>query len=90
MTTSASPAAADPSILLPADDPDLFELDLRGLRTRWAAAASRPPIGSEQMTGAEMVVQSLKDQGVDERPGTNSEQQPGIPNEPTSPAEGGD
>ena len=32
----------------------------------------------------------LKDQGVDERPGTNPQQQPGIPNEPTSPAEGGD
>lgn len=32
----------------------------------------------------------LKDQGVDERPGTNPEEQPGIPNEPTSPAEGGD
>ena len=32
----------------------------------------------------------LKDQGVDERPGTNPEEQPGIPNEPTSPADGGD
>ena len=32
----------------------------------------------------------LKDQGVDERPGTNPQQQPGIPNEPTGPAEGGD
>ena len=32
----------------------------------------------------------LKDQGVDERPGTNPEQQPGIPDEPASPAEGGD
>ena len=32
----------------------------------------------------------LKDQGVDERPGTNPEEQPGIPNEPNSPAEGGD
>ena len=32
----------------------------------------------------------LKDQGVDERPGTNPEEQPGIPDEPTSPAEGGD
>jgi hypothetical protein len=32
----------------------------------------------------------LKDQGVDERPGTNPSEQPGIPNEPTSPAEGGD
>ena len=32
----------------------------------------------------------LKDQGVDERPGTNPQEQPGIPNEPTGPAEGGD
>lgn len=32
----------------------------------------------------------LKDQGVDERPGTNLEEQPGIPDEPHSPAEGGD
>ena len=32
----------------------------------------------------------LKDQGVDDRPGTNAQEQPGIPNEPTSPAEGGD
>jgi hypothetical protein len=32
----------------------------------------------------------LKDQGVDERPGTNPPEQPGMPSEPTSPAEGGD
>ena len=32
----------------------------------------------------------LKEQGVDERPGTNPKEQPGIPDEPTSPAEGGD
>ncbi len=32
----------------------------------------------------------LKDQGVDERPGTNPEGQPGIQDDPTSPAEGGD
>ena len=32
----------------------------------------------------------LKDQGVDERPGTNPEEQPGMPDDPTSPAEGGD
>ena len=32
----------------------------------------------------------LKDQGVDERSGTNPEEQPGTPNEPSSPAEGGD
>ena len=41
---------------------------------------------------AEMAEQEryLRDQGVDERPGTNPEEQPGIPDEPTSPAEGGD
>lgn len=32
----------------------------------------------------------LKEQGVDERPGTNPKEQPGIPNEPDGPAEGGD
>lgn len=32
----------------------------------------------------------LKDQGVDERPSSNPREQPGIPSEPTSPAEGGD
>ena len=32
----------------------------------------------------------LKDQGVDERPGTNPAEQPGISDEPASPAEGGD
>ena len=32
----------------------------------------------------------LKDQGVDERPGTNAEEQPGLPEGPASPAEGGD
>ena len=32
----------------------------------------------------------LKDQGVDERPGQRTKEPPGIPGEPTSPAEGGD
>ena len=32
----------------------------------------------------------LKDQGVDERPGTNPQEQPGLPDQPASPAEGGD
>lgn len=32
----------------------------------------------------------LEEEGVDERPGVNPKEQPGIPNEPTSPAEGGD
>lgn len=32
----------------------------------------------------------LKDQGVDERPGTNPKEQPGIPDDETGPADGGD
>jgi NAD(P)H-hydrate epimerase len=44
---------------LPADDRELFELDLRGLRERWAATQSRPPIGAEQMTGADRRAQRL-------------------------------
>ncbi|MEO8208491.1 MAG: NAD(P)H-hydrate epimerase [Chloroflexota bacterium] len=38
---------------LPADDVDLFELDIRGLRRRWADAASRSPIGAAAMAGAD-------------------------------------
>jgi NAD(P)H-hydrate repair Nnr-like enzyme with NAD(P)H-hydrate epimerase domain len=44
---------------LPADDPELFELDLRGLRGRWASTAARPPIGAEAMTGADRRAQAL-------------------------------
>ena len=33
---------------------------------------------------------TCEDQGVDELPGTNAEEQPGIPDEPAGPAEGGD
>ena len=32
----------------------------------------------------------LKDQGVDERPGSSPKKQPGFPDEGTDPAEGGD
>ena len=32
----------------------------------------------------------LRDQGVDERPGSNPQVQPGKPDEPTSPGDGGD
>jgi len=59
VTDSATSAVADTSIPLPADDPELFDLDLRGLRTRWAAAASRPPIGSEAMAGMDARAQKL-------------------------------
>ena len=53
------PAAADPTTPLPGDDPEIFALDLRGLRERWAAAAGRSPIGSEAMTGADLKAQKL-------------------------------
>jgi ADP-dependent NAD(P)H-hydrate dehydratase / NAD(P)H-hydrate epimerase len=51
MATRAMTEPASPP--LPADDPELFELDLRGLRQRWAAAAARPAIGAEAMAGAD-------------------------------------
>jgi NAD(P)H-hydrate repair Nnr-like enzyme with NAD(P)H-hydrate epimerase domain len=44
---------------LPAADPELFELDLRGLRRRWADRADLPPIGAEAMTGADRRAQAL-------------------------------
>jgi NAD(P)H-hydrate epimerase len=60
VTQSLTSAAADPSpVPLPADDPSLFELDLRGLRARWADAAARPAISAEAMTGADLRAQKL-------------------------------
>jgi NAD(P)H-hydrate epimerase len=44
---------------LPADDPELFTMDLPALRKRWAAAAARAPIGAEAMTGADLRAQAL-------------------------------
>jgi hypothetical protein len=32
----------------------------------------------------------LREQGVDERPGANPDDQPGMPDKPAGPAEGGD
>ncbi|HEU4672946.1 MAG TPA: NAD(P)H-hydrate epimerase [Candidatus Limnocylindrales bacterium] len=45
--------------VLPADDPSILELDLRGLRARWADAASRPAISGEEMTGIDRRAQAL-------------------------------
>ena len=60
MPPSASiPAATTPAeVPLPADDPELFSLDLRGLRERWAEAAARPPMTGEAMTGADRRAQT--------------------------------
>ena len=53
-------ATSDPAVhRLPADDPDLFELDLRGLRTRWADRSALPAIGAEAMRGADRRAQAL-------------------------------
>ena len=46
-------------LLLPADDPELLELDLRDLRRHWAAAAARPPMTAAAMTGADLKAQAL-------------------------------
>jgi NAD(P)H-hydrate epimerase len=59
VTPTPAPAAADPIEHLPADDPELFELDLRGLRRRWAGAAARAPFGSEAMAGADKRAQAM-------------------------------
>ena len=50
-TPSGVPTFALSAVALPADDPDLFRLDIRGLRRRWADAAARSPIGAEAMAG---------------------------------------
>jgi hydroxyethylthiazole kinase-like uncharacterized protein yjeF len=44
---------------LPADDPELFTFDLRGLAARWAEAMDRPPMTAEAMTGADRRAQAL-------------------------------
>jgi NAD(P)H-hydrate epimerase len=55
-TSPPTSAAASP---LPIDDPEIFELDLRGLRQRWADRAALPPIGAEAMRGADRRAQAL-------------------------------
>ena len=60
---STRAAAVDSTSLqeppLPADDPTLFELDLRGLRDRWASTAARPAMTAEAMIGADRRAQAL-------------------------------
>jgi ADP-dependent NAD(P)H-hydrate dehydratase / NAD(P)H-hydrate epimerase len=57
-----TPIPADPAGTaegpLPANDPLIFDLDLRGLRQRWASRALLPPIGAEAMTGADRRAQA--------------------------------
>ena len=58
MSRRSGPDVSAP-VVLPADDPTLFEADLRGLRTRWAEAMARAPIGAEAMAGADRRAQAL-------------------------------
>jgi NAD(P)H-hydrate epimerase len=58
VTTPAVATAESAEPPLPADDPALFELDLKGLRERWSHAAARPPITAEAMTGADRRAQA--------------------------------
>ncbi len=59
MTSTSVPFESSTEPPLPADDPGLFELDLRGLRSRWAATANRPPMSAEAMVGADKKAQRL-------------------------------
>jgi NAD(P)H-hydrate epimerase len=54
-----APAVAHPAAPLPADDPELMSLDLRGLRRRWAEANARSAIGAEAMAGADLRAQAF-------------------------------
>jgi hydroxyethylthiazole kinase-like uncharacterized protein yjeF len=52
-TPSSRSTGSEPAAPLPADDPELMTLDLRGLRHRWAVAAARQPMTAEAMSGAD-------------------------------------
>ena len=58
ISASRAPEGASGSPL-PADDPELLELDLRDLRRHWAATAARPPMTAAAMTGADLKAQAL-------------------------------
>ena len=57
MPTTVERSAA--SAALPANDPSIFELDLRGLRGRWADSAALTAISGEAMTGTDRRAQAL-------------------------------
>jgi len=60
-STDPAPSSQLPGteIPLPGDDPAIFEVDLRGLRRRWASSAGRAPISAEAMSGADRRAQAL-------------------------------
>ena len=59
MPASARPDTSDAASPLPADDPSIFDMDLRGLRARWATSAALPAISAQTMTGMDRRAQAL-------------------------------
>jgi hypothetical protein len=59
MPVTARPSTPDAAPPLPADDPAIFEMDLRALRRHWSVQASLPAIAAETMTGADRRAQAL-------------------------------
>jgi len=59
MPAPAPTSIPDSAPPLPADDPPIFAMDLRGLRRHWAAQAALPAISAETMTGADRRAQAL-------------------------------
>ncbi|HEX8939745.1 MAG TPA: NAD(P)H-hydrate epimerase [Candidatus Limnocylindrales bacterium] len=57
--TEPDRSADRPVSALPADDPELFDLDLTALAARWREAMTRAPISAEAMTGADRRAQAL-------------------------------
>lgn len=59
MPATVRPPSPNPAVPLPADDPSIFGMDLRGLRARWAAQAALPAISAETMIGVDARAQAL-------------------------------
>ncbi len=53
------PTTVEPAPALPADDPSIFSMDLRGLRRHWAASAASSAISGEAMTGMDRRAQAV-------------------------------
>jgi ADP-dependent NAD(P)H-hydrate dehydratase / NAD(P)H-hydrate epimerase len=53
------PTTVEPAPVLPANDPAIFGLDLRGLRRHWAASAALTAISGEAMTGTDRRARAL-------------------------------
>lgn len=57
--TPPATAATTDRTALPADEPAIFQMDLRGLRRAWADRAALPPISAQTMTGTDRRAQAM-------------------------------